>query len=75
MEFHSDNEVEYPGPGPEILNFDDFGLWIQVGIGMIAIAFIGARHFYRNQDASFNIEPVEKEARGHVHAWTFQPNY
>ena len=54
MEFHSDNEVEYPGPGPEILNFDDFGLWIQVGIGMIAIAFIGARYFCRNQDASFN---------------------
>ena len=57
MEFHSDDEVEYPG-------FDDFGLWLQVGIGMIAIAFIGARYFCRNEEASFNIEPVEEEARG-----------
>ena len=64
MEFYSDNEVEYPGSGPEIWNFDDFGLWIQVVIGMIAIAFIGARYFCRNEEASFNTEPVEEEARG-----------
>ena len=57
MEFHSDDEVEYS-------DFDDFGLWLQVGIGMIAIAFIGARYFCRNEEASFNIEPVEEEARG-----------
>ena len=55
MEFYSDDEV---------WNFDDFGLWIQVGIGMIAIAIIGARYFFRNEEASFNIEPVEEEARG-----------
>ena len=61
MEFHSDNEVEYPGPGPEILNFDDFGLWIQVGIGMIAIAFIGAQFFCRNEETSSYDEPFEEE--------------
>ena len=57
MEFHSDDEVEYS-------DFDDFGLWLQVGIGMIAIAFIGARYFCRNEEASFNIKPVEEEDRG-----------
>ena len=64
MEFHSDDDAEYSGSGPEIWGFDDFGLWIQVGIGMIAIAIIGARYFFRNEEASFNIEPVEEEARG-----------
>ena len=69
MEFHSDDEVEYSGSDPEIWNFDDFGLWVQVGIGMIAIAFIGARYLCRNEEASFIIEPVEEgileeEARG-----------
>ena len=64
MEFYSDDEVEYPGSGPEVWSFDDFGLWIQVGIGIITIVIIGARYFFRNEEASFNIEPVEEEARG-----------
>ena len=44
MEFHNSDDESW--------NFDDFGLWIQVGIGMIAIAFIGAQLLCRNEETS-----------------------
>ena len=39
-------------------------LWIQVGIGMVAIAFIGAQCFCRNEEASSYDRPFEEEKRG-----------
>ena len=55
MEFHTSDD--------ESRNFDDFGLWIQVGIGMIAVAIIGAQCFCRNEETSSH-EPFGEEARG-----------
>ena len=56
MEFHNSDDESW--------NFDDFALWIQVGIGMVAIAFIGAQCFCRNEEASSYDRPFEEEKRG-----------
>ena len=53
MEFHNSDDESW--------NFDDFGLWIQVGIGMIAIVYIGAQFFCRNEETSSYDEPFEEE--------------